>query len=357
MLQNTMRFFDAHCDTIGKILEAGVDFADSGGDTLHVTLPGLRAAGVRAQVFASWAWTGKYPGREFEVGMSKVEAVQRLCAEHPDDLFLALTGADVAAACEAAAPNARIAVIPSLEGADALLGEVDNLAVFHRAGVRLITLAWHDSVFCGSTYGAGAGLTPKGLDLVEACEDARVMVDVSHASDRSFADICRVAKRQFVASHSNCRSLCPSPRNLTDGMIRSVAERGGVVGITLAPDFLSEEHFRATRPSNEAFWRAVAEGVPVDEAGRRSAEAESAIPRPPLALVADHVRHAIDVGGEDAVGLGGDLDGVDALPAGLDGVHDYPRIAELLAASGLTPVQVEKVCWGNMARVFEEVLG
>ena len=115
-----MRFFDAHCDTIGKIWEGNADFitgvitgdgpygvpglGGSGdpGAKLHVTLPGLRAAGVRAQVFASWVWSAAYPGREFEVGMGKVETVRTLCADHPDDLFLATTGAQIAEACRTA---------------------------------------------------------------------------------------------------------------------------------------------------------------------------------------------------------------------------------------------------------------
>jgi membrane dipeptidase len=235
---------------------------------------------------------------------------------------------------------------------------VDNLAVFRDAGVRLITLAWHDSPFCGSSYGSGTGLTAAGVELVEACEDTRVLIDVSHASDQAFADVCRVAVKPFIASHSNCRGLCPSPRNLTDDMIRAIGERGGVVGITLAPSFLSADYYRQTKSINDEFWRSVEDGMAaVEEAGRKSAAAEALIPRPPLDLIVQHVLHAIRVGGEDSVALGGDLDGVDALPAGLDGVADYPRIAELLAGAGLAPARVAKICHGNLARVFKEVLG
>ncbi|MBN1320953.1 MAG: dipeptidase [Thermoleophilia bacterium] len=374
-----MRLFDAHCDTIGKIWETGADFTATsaeragssssnaqepgsgsyhpGGQGLHVTLPGMRAAGVSAQVFASWAWTERYKGHEFETAMGEVEAVRRLCGQHPEDLVLALTGAQIEQAFAADGSEPRIAAIPGLEGTDALLGEVDNLAAFHNAGVRILTLAWHDSPFCGSTYGGGTGLTPKGIELVEACEDAGVLIDVSHASDQAFFDICRIAKRPFIASHSNCRSLCPSPRNLTDEMIREVAERGGVIGITLAPSFLSADYYRRTKVINDEFWRTVAEGTAtVDEAGKKSADAEALIPRPPLDVIADHVRHAINLGGAEAVGLGGDLDGVDALPLGFEGVEDYPRVAGLLEGAGLTPAQIEKVCYRNLARLFRDTL-
>ncbi len=387
-----VRFFDAHCDTIGKILEDKADFTRTGDDAvelgdgahggdrpgtgrLHVTLPGLRAAGVCAQVFASWVWSEKHRGRELEVGLEKVEAVRRLCEEHPADLFLALTGAEVSGACERSGPAqsgmqvtrggvsepglsvTKTAIIASLEGADPLQGDVDNLAVFYQAGVRLLTLAWGDNAFCGSTYGPGTGLTVRGEELVAACEDLRVLVDVSHSSDQAFADICPVATRPFIASHSNCRALCPSPRNLTDEMIRALADRGGVVGITLAPGFLSRSFLKEERPLSEAFFRAIAAGTEsFEEAVRKSSMATAQIPRPPLELIVDHVRWAMNVGGEDAVGLGGDLDGIDALPLGLEGVADYPRIAELLTEAGLTAAQVDKVCHGNFVRVFRETL-
>ncbi len=226
---------------------------------------------------------------------------------------------------------ARVAVLPSLEGADPLLGDVDNLFPFYDAGVRLLTLAWGDNPFCGSTYGEGTGLTKKGADLVAACESLGVVVDVSHLSDKGFADLCLIAERPFVASHSNCRSLCPSSRNLTDEMIRALAERGGVMGITLAPGFLSPDYYEKERIVLGRSFQTVLSGEETfDEAQVHGAAAMAGVPRPPLSTVLDHVRWAINLGGEDSVGLGGDLDGVDYLPAGFEGAADYPRIEELL---------------------------
>ncbi len=353
-----MRFFDAHCDTIGQIWEREADFVTDG--DLHVTLPGLRTAGACAQVFACWVWSRKFEGSELEVGLAKVEAVRRLCNEYPDDLFFARTGTEVSEACRPPQPNgqgARVAVVASLEGADALQADVDNLALFYRAGVRLLTLAWGDNAFCGSVYGNGGGLTVEGADLVAACEEQHILVDVSHTSDQAFADVCRVATRPFVASHSNCRALCPSPRNLADEMIRAVADRGGVVGISVAPGFLSADFHRQAVGATEEFFRTVDAGTAtVEQAGEKCSAAIAQIPRPPLELIVDHVLRAIRVGGEDAVGLGGDLDGVESLPVGLDGVEDYPRIADLLTEAGLPPAQVEKVCHGNLARVFRETV-
>ena len=350
-----MPFFDAHCDTISKIHAGEGDFSlDSAGHGLHVTLPGLRRAGVRAQVFALWAWEGAYGGETREVALALADELRRVCAVHAEDLCLVLTAQDLT---RVSGEAGRVAAIAGLEGADALLGGPDEIGTFFAAGVRLLTLAWGDNPFCGSVLGSGGGLTPVGRELVDACESRGVVVDVSHASDEAFSDLCRTAAKPFIASHSNCRSVCPNTRNLTDDMIRELAHRGGVMGINLGSSFLSGDFFRRTRRLRDEFFRQVQSGKSsFVDAQRASAAEQTLLPRPPMAFVLDHVRHAIDVGGEDCVGLGGDLDGVKSLPEGLDGVGDYPRIARLLLDGGLTPRQVEKVCFQNFARVFADLL-
>jgi membrane dipeptidase len=160
--------------------------------------------------------------------------------------------------------------------------------------------------------------------------------------------------RPFVASHSDCRALSPAPRNLTDAQIRALAERGGVMGINFAADFLDPSYLVAF---DEVM--APLRGLPVAERQKYRMEAGEklrAIPLPSLESVARHVRHALELGGEECVGLGGDLDGITFMPAGLTGVESYGLVADSLRDAGLTERQVEKICWGNMARVFEEVL-
>jgi membrane dipeptidase len=346
------RFFDAHCDTILRIVENEADFAAPGG--MHVTLPGMRKAGMCAQVFAACVIAERSNGLEDEVAMRMVRAVAALCDDHPEQLLLARTFADIETACTG---SGRIAAIPSLEGADPLRGDPWALVPFYRAGVRLVTLAWADNAFSGTARGSGAGLTKKGEDLVGLCEDLGVVVDVSHASDRAFWDVCDLNTRPFVASHSNCRALCSNVRNLTDEMIRAVGDRGGVVGVNLYSGFLSpsfsaqaEDFERRTINAGETGERTL------QEAGAAVSSFVAALPRPPLSLLVEHVKHIIRVGGEDCVGFGGDLDGVDSTPVGIEGVGDYPKIAQLLAGAGLSPAQIEKACRRNLERVFREVM-
>ena len=188
-----------------------------------------------------------------------------------------------------------------------------------------------------------------------AMEERGMLVDVSHASDKAFWDVCQVAKRPFLASHSNCRELCPAKRNLTDEMIRAMAERGGVMGITLAPSFLSKSFLDAETPLTDQFREASdrrqrrSHAAVLRRGGRRS-------PGQSSRCSSTTCVRAIKVGGEDAVGLGGDLDGVEVLPADFSGAADYPRIARALRQAGLKASQVDKVCYGNFARLFEEGL-
>jgi len=354
-----MRFIDGHCDTILKIHEGGDFGAECGGARgMHVTLPGMVSAGMAAQVFAIFTGGsgGSGPrGGEYETAMILLEEIKSLCRRYEQRLELVGEWKAIAGALDA---EGHVAVIPGIEGALPLEGNADRLRDFYDAGVRVLTIAWGDSAFCGAVFGSGGGLTRKGRDLVELCGELGVVVDVSHVSDEAFFDVCSMVEGPVIASHSNCRSLSSFPRNLTDEMIRMLGELGGVMGINLGSSFLSEAFYAEEKDSMEEFFRVMNSGERTyDEAVAASHRVTDAIDRPPLALVAAHVKHAIDVGGEDCVGLGGDLDGVESIPSGLDGVADYPKIALLLAEAGLSQRQVEKVCYGNLARVFRAVLG
>ncbi len=250
--------------------------------------------------------------------------------------------------------RAEVAAILGLEGADPL-PDAQALAGFFTLGLRLVIPAWDDNHFSGSSTGGGGPLTAEGHKLIDLARELHVMVDVSHLSDAAFWQVLEhMAGRPFIASHSNCRSLSPAPRNLTDEQIRALAGSGGVMGINLAPDFIDAGYLAAW----DAVMAPVAGADPATRQKHRMAAGPrlAALPRPSLDRVADHVRHAIAVGGENCIGLGGDLDGISFTPAGVTGVESYPLIADALVRAGLTERQVEKVCWRNMARVFLEVL-
>jgi membrane dipeptidase len=353
-----MRFFDAHCDSVINALDGDLDFVQGTGSG-HIDLPRLLATELRVQILAVFTSLGYRPdpGLDLRAYAERAIATIHGWADAADGrLRFALTAADIREAVEPSpldGPHPVYGLI-GLEGADPLGDRADNLVDFFEAGVRDLIPAWDDNAFSGTAFGSGKSLTEEGCKLIELAEALGVMVDVSHLSDAAFEQVCRVARRPFIASHSNCRAVCPHPRNLTDGMIRTIADRGGVMGINLAPTFLD--------PAYKGAWDAAM--APVAGRGmvvQREFEVEvagqlEAIPLPAPEWITRHVQHAIRVGGEDCVGLGGDLDGIRALPVGMAGVESYPLIPALLLRAGLTERQAEKVCWGNMARAFADVL-
>ena len=340
-------FFDAHCDTVMKVLDHGDDFVHGEGKA-HVTFPAMKEAGIQAQIFACFVLSERYPGEEAERAETMIRAIEAMTEGTEGEMRIARTRGEVKDAFSGGA----IAAILGLEGADPLEGKAERLRHFFELGVRDLIFAWQDNPFSGTAFGENTPLTREGERLLGLAEELGVMVDVSHLSDRAFDDVCKMASRPFVASHSDCRALCPSRRNLTDPMIRELADRGGVMGINLAPGFLDPEVHRWQAP---LFEEALKPGVPEEERSRLREEAMS-IRRPSLDWVARHVRHAIDVGGEDCIGLGGDLDGIGQTPVGIEGVADYPSFVPLLREVGLSESQIEKVCYRNFVRVFDEVL-
>ena len=340
-------FFDAHCDTVLKVLDDGADFV-RGGEEMHVTFPAMNEAGIRAQIFACFVLSERHPGEEAKRAEAMIEAIEGMAAGTQGGMIVARSRE----ALSAAFAGGPIAALLGLEGADPLEGRAEGLRHFFDLGVRDLIFAWKDNPFSGTAFGENTPLTREGERLLGLAEELGVMIDVSHLSDRAFDNVFRMATRPFIASHSNCRALCPSSRNLTDLMIRRLADRGGVMGINLGPHFLDPEFHKK---SMALFAAAQAPGVSEKERKQLRSEAMS-IPRSSGDWVVRHVLHAIDVGGEDCVGLGGDLDGVLTLPAGIESAADYPVLGSLLREAGLSERCVGKVSSGNMRRVFSEIM-
>jgi len=341
-------FFDAHCDALMKAVDEQVDLLDDRA-AQHVSVPGLIEADVRAQLFACYVLSDPRPETHRARAYAMIDALEDTIQRSGDRLRLARSARDLREAFDS---GPAVAVL-GLEGADPLEGRAETLRKFYDRGVRDIIFAWKDNAFSGSSAGRNTGLTGQGERLLGLAEELEIMVDVSHLSDRAFDAVCSQSTRPFIASHSNCRVLCNHPRNLTDSMIRALADRGGVMGINLATGFLS--------PDAMDRWTAVTKEIGADRMEYRERievlkKVAPTIPRPPLDWVARHVLHAIDVGGEAVIGVGGDLDGILQMPQTIERVTDYPKLTDALAVAGLSDRQIEGVCYKNLLRVFTDVL-
>lgn len=203
----------------------------------------------------------------------------------------------------------------SLIGDD--LGIVDELAA---DGVKMVTLTWNGRNSIGSGKCSHEGLSEFGRQVVRALEDARIVVDVSHLNDEGFADLLEVARRPFAASHSNARSVCNVPRNLTDDEFRAIRDRGGVAGLNYYRGFIVERECPA---GGEATF---------DE-------------------LCAHVEHFLDLGGEDTLALGSDYDGSD-VPTWLDRCEKVEGFHTRMVARFGQAV-VDKLFFENAQAFFE----
>lgn len=300
-------YFDAHCDTVTKFRT----LRHSGRTQLDLLR--LRAFSPAGQVLALWAPPGMDRPHTFE-------RLMRTASSQLDknrDLAVLCTSA---AEAEAAAADDKIAVLLAVEGANLLDCSVARLRDAWRRGVRIVTLCWNkDDRLCGAAMDTGSGLTDDGRRFAEACWGMGVAVDLSHVSETAFWDVLRIAKRPVLCSHSNARSVCAHPRNLTDAQIAAVVRNDGCIGLNLCPDFLGR-------------------GRDID------------------AILA-HIDHFLCQDAGENLCLGTDFDGIDELPGGIGGVQDMPALYEAMLRMRLREELVQDIFHNNLQRYLERALG
>jgi len=205
-------------------------------------------------------------------------------------------------------------------------GSLDRLEELYRMGVRMLTLTWNyaNELGCSASEAErrftltgnqdGTGLTERGREFVVRMNELGMIVDVSHLSDEGFRDVCRISKVPFVASHSNARAICGHRRNLTDEMIRELADKGGCMGVNFYWHFLGG-----------------------------------------MEDLVRHAKHIVKIGGEQVLGLGTDFDGIDTNPE-LEGVQCMGRVWDALHKEGFHESLLDKIFYENVLRVYRECL-
>lgn len=244
----------------------------------------------------------------------------------------------------------RLSAFLTVEGGEACQGDIDKLKVLYDKGVRMMTLVWNyiNEIGCPnidimrqnekgfSPYIPDTvhGLTNTGIEFVKAMEDMGMIVDVSHLSDAGFYDVFNNTAKPFVASHSNARAICPIVRNITDDMIKKLGERGGVTGLNYCRDFLfTEKEIRA---------------IDINE---NVANIDIICDK-----IAEHAKHILNVGGVEVLGLGSDFDGIPVY-AGMPQADKLEHLAHALHRAGYSDDRIDDIFYGNVMRVYEEVLG
>ena len=310
---------DGHMDTPLRLVDEGVDLGarHEGG---HADLPRMRTGGLDAVFLAAWIDPDYAPDRALARAESLLRSVREAAERNPEVCGFATTASEV----RRLADLGRVALLAGVENGQALEGRIENLERLHALGVRYMTLTWMDSNDLGDAAGGEkvhGGLSAFGREVVRSMGRLGMIVDLAHVAPSTFRDALAAAEGPVVVSHAATEVRGPHPRNVSDDQIRAIAEADGVVGIAFMPRYLSP-------------------GDP---------EAAD------VAVIVDHLERAIEVGGIDCAALGSDLDGVPALPRGIEGAESFPRVAEQFDRRGYAGDEVAKVLGGNWLRVLERL--
>lgn len=332
-------YIDLHCDTLFKITDAPDRFfASASRASTHLFLSGLSESRCLLQCFAVFTDLCEFPdGQPFASFRKQYRCFRRILSGSRGNLRQIKTASDL----DKCIRQNKIGALLTMEESCLSAEPAILLPSLFSLGVRMATLTWNYSTLLGCSsenavlentspyvtfsqriHEKDSGLTPQGLRFVEEAERLGIILDVSHLSDQGFFDVAAHGKRPFLASHSNCRSVCAAPRNLSDDMLRILANRGGLAGLCFHEPFL-----RKTPRSPED----IADALTC------------------------HVKHVLQVAGADILALGTDFDGTPGNRV-IPNVTRLPYLEDILKNAGLTGLQIEKLFYKNALRFFKENL-
>ncbi len=339
--------FDAHIDTTQRLLNGSWNLADRHKEG-HVDLPRLREGGVTAAVLAVYAGGPLAPGEGVAAAKRQLAVLHDTARRHSDTIALTRTADEI----RSAKRSGKIAMLIGIEGGYLIEDSLDNLREYHGAGAIYMTLThafstnWADS--SGVHEDAAplhGGLTGFGREVIREMNRLGIIVDISHVSDAAFWQVIETTTVPVIASHSSCRAVCNHRRNLSDEMIRAIAETGGIVHINFAAAFVDPD-FPEVTPEMIACWD------PKDSAVHRVLAGHAT----PLERLVDHFDHAMQLVGPKHVGIGSDFDGTLAVPVDMHDCSQLPNLTAALVDRGYAESDLRRVLGENMLRVLDACL-
>lgn len=361
---------DTHADTPLRMIQPGFDMAerhDPNETGSKVDYPRMKEGGLDAIFFAAFVAQDIRDDdghtRAKALCLQMIDSIEASTQRNADIVGLAINPDDA----YALEKEGKRAIYVGIENGYPIGNDVSNVELYFNRGVRYITLVHssNNDLADSATDPKGpehGGISELGAEVVKEMNRLGIMVDVSHGNDSVFYDAVAMSKAPIIASHSNARAVTQHDRNMTDEMLKLMAENGGVVQLTMLADYLRTAPPNPARDSAVAELRAnmkpVSEMTPEDRTAMRQAfrELGEKFPSPPATVthVADHIDHIVKVAGIDHVGIGCDFDG----GGGIEGVFDASEVMNItieLVRRGYTEEQIEKIWGGNLIRVFKEV--
>ncbi len=354
---------DTHADTTQRFLDDGFDLGARNA-LGSVDIPRMKEGGLGAIFFSIWIPSKITGAVAIKRALDQIDEVHEQVRKHSKDLALVTTAEGIREAHK----QDKIAALIGVEGGHMIASDLSVLRTYVALGARYMTLThtgnveWADASTDKPVHN---GLTEFGKEVVREMNRLGMIVDVSHVSDKTFADVLEVSRAPVFASHSDCRAICDAPRNMSDDMIRALAAKGGVIQINYHVGFLSQD-FRDAERAHPEWDKAIAleirqrcgerEGCRLIEGDRITREyvLRGDLPRVEWTKIIEHIDHAVKVAGIDHVGLGSDFDGAN-MPFGMEDASKLPRITQALLEKGYSAGDVKKILGENTLRVMADV--
>ncbi|WP_240946616.1 dipeptidase [Novosphingobium sp. ERW19] len=353
--------WDGHNDVPEQLRERrkdvleGFDFNDSRASGMMTDLPGMRAGNVGAQFWSVYVSADLSEPQAVQATLEQIDVMKRLIARHPAEMQFCTDTACV----EKAWKSRKIASLLGMEGGHSIGGSLGVLRQMYALGARYMTLthfrnnAWADSA---TDAPAHDGLTPFGVKVVKEMQRLGMLVDLAHVSEATMRDVLALGGPPPIVSHSNARAINQHARNISDETLKAIGAAGGIVMVNFYPPYVVEaaRQWSASRDAEVARAKALNRGDPdAEKAAIEAWDKANPMPRGSIKDVADHIDHIAKLIGADHVGLGGDLDGVEATVQGLEDVSTYPALFAELKQRGWSQANLAKLSSGNMLRVMK----
>ena len=323
--------------------------------TLHTDLVRLREGRLGMQFWSVWIPCRLAGDGAVTAVLEQIELVHELAERYSDHLAIATTAAEA----EAAFADGRIASLIGAEGGHSINSSLGVLRALRRLGVRYMTLThnentpWADSATDEPVHG---GLTDFGREVVREMNRIGMLVDLSHVAPSTMHDALAATTKPLIFSHSSCLAVADHPRNVPDDVLTRLADNGGVCMVTFVPHFISQSYAEWDASLKDAMTAAGEShnDLAARERFLRTWTEGGPTPRVTIADVVAHVEHAREVAGIDHIGLGGDYDGVRALPEGMEDVSTYPALFAELVDRGWSDEDLTKLAGSNALRVLRD---
>lgn len=352
-LHKSAIIFDAHVDTALSVLDCKCDLSKNSRKN-QVDIPKLRAGYVDALIFAAFV-APEYKEKSYDRAVSLLNAMKKQIEKNSQDLELILDGKQIEKVCN----NGKIAVMLSVEGGHAIGDDISNLDKFYSLGVRVLTLTWMNNNY----FADGSGDKPKwnglnelGVKVIKRMNELGMVIDVSHASDKAFYDVLKYSTKPVIASHSGMRSIYDFHRNLTDDMLKALANNRGVVGVPFSPSFLDRDFALKSYKIRKKLEENKDNNL--NKRNRKlllNKEIKKKLKPVEVCTVVDHIEHAVKVAGIDHVGLGSDFDGITFFINGLENCSKMVNITYELVKRGYSENDIKKILGRNFLQLLKEV--